>query len=551
MTRLRLIAGMSVLACHGFISPSHALDFSFDNGVDVALDTTVTYGLQWRVQSRDSLISADRFLADLKEDPFLPLTDPRYASQQTLIINGDDGNNNFDTGLVSNRLTVLMDMDARWRDYGLFVRGRAFYDSVYKDDATDLDIDGFRTYNSGTLYDGPAAVGEFPPETRDEHGDRVEFLDAFLYGTFELPGDRLLDVRAGRQVVNWGEAVFYQGINSIQNRADAQAANTPGVEIKEILLPTGTVYGQVDVLANLSFEAYYQYEWIENDLNGSGSYFSTNDQTGPGASAFLIPSPGLSFIPEDIRGNQFNLRGVPRTRDEDASDSGQWGAAFHYITEGNTDIGIYHAVGHDKKPSLELSYEELFGQRIPVSYRQRYFEDIRGSAISFTTVLWEANITGELSYLDGTPMVNSEGDPQRENLMKIQIGGSHVLGPSAIWDDLTLSFETFYANVRSASERDLIADDYAMGYSIFATSGYKNVFPGWDLEVPIFFKHDVSGVIQELQAYSGAKVLSVGLGGYYLNNFRAGIAYSAYFGGDRKNLLRDRDHIAVTLKYSF
>ena len=77
------------------------------------------------------------------------------------------------------------------------------------------------------------------------------------------------------------------------------------------------------------------------------------------------------------------------------------------------------------------------------------------------------------------------------------------------------------------------------------------MFPGWDLEVPIFFKHDVSGVVQELQAFSGAKVLSIGLGGFYLNNLRAGISYATYFGGDRKNLLRDRDNIAITLKYSF
>ncbi len=547
MNRSLLLAGLAVLA-----NPASAFEFSLDNDVDISLDTTVTYGAQWRVESRDSLISADRFLADLQDDPFLPLTDPRYVAQQALIINGDDGNNNFDSGsLVSNRLTVLMDFDARWRDYGLFVRGRAWYDQAYKDSSTDLDADGFRTYNSGTLYGGSADIGDFPPGTRDEHGDRVEFLDAFVYGTFELPGDRLLDLRAGRQVVNWGEAVFYQGINAIQNRADAQAANTPGVEVKEILLPTGTVYGQVDVLSNLTFEAYYQYEWIENDLNGVGSYFSTTDQVGPGANAFLIPSPGLPFIPENIRGNEFNLRGVPRAGTDDASDSGQWGAAFHYVTEGNTDIGIYHAVGHDKKPSLVFSYEEIFGTRIPVSYQEKYFEDIRGTAISFTTVLWDANITGELSFLDGTPMVNSDGDPEREDLAKLQIGGTYIWGPGALWDDVTLSAEAFYANVTSAAERDLIADDYAMGYSIFATPGYKNVFPGWDLEIPIFFKHDVSGVIQELQAFSGAKVLSVGLGGFYLNNFRAGIAYSTYFGGDRKNLLRDRDHIAVTLKYSF
>ena len=530
---------------------SFAADYNFDNGLDIELDTTLTYGAQWRVEGRDSSIGAAGFLAALQEDPFLPLTDPAYVRRQALIINGDDGNNNFDTGMISNRLTVLMEMDARWRDLGVFVRGRAFYDTLYKDTETDLDEFGFRTYNSGTLYGGNADIGEFPSRTRDEHGSELEFLDAFVYGTFSLPGDRLLDLRAGRQVINWGEAVFYQGINSIQNRADAQAANVPGVEIKEILLPTGAVYAQFDLLSNLTFETYYQYEWLATELNGVGSYFSTNDQTGPGASAFLIPSPGLDFIPEDIRGNEFNLRAVPRIADDKPPDSGQWGAAFHYITEGNSDIGLYHIVGHDRKPSLEFTYQDVFGNRVPTSYRQRFYEDIRGTAASFTTVIGETNITGEVSWLDGTPMVNAAGDAERENLLKLQLGGTHVFGPSVLSDEITVSFETFYANVRSADRKDLNADDYAVGYSVYSTLGYRNVFPGWDLAVPIFLKHDVSGVVQELQSFSGAKVVSLGLQGTYLNNMQASISYAAYLGGGRKNLLRDRDNISVTLKYSF
>ena len=79
-------------------------------------------------------------------------------------------------------------MDARWRDYGLFVRGRAYYDEVYKDSGTDLDANGFRTYNSGTLYGGDAGIGDFPSDTRDDHGALVEFLDVFAYATWDMPG---------------------------------------------------------------------------------------------------------------------------------------------------------------------------------------------------------------------------------------------------------------------------------------------------------------------------------------------------------------------------
>ncbi|MBT4521890.1 MAG: DUF1302 family protein [Halieaceae bacterium] len=535
------------------LSPAHALDFEFDSGLAIALDSTVTWGAQWRVEDRNRSITGSKFLTALQENPFLPLTDTQNSAAQTVIINGNDGNNNFDTGLVSHRLTLLMEMDLTYDSYGVFLRGKAFYDKVYRDNDTDLGAESFASYNSGTLYGGDALRGEFPGRSREQHGDNVELLDAFIYGTWEIPGDRLLDIRLGRQVINWGESTFYQGINSIQNRADATAANTPGVEIKEILLPTGAFYTQVDLLPNLSMEAYYQYEWLENELNGVGSYFSTTDQVGPGASAFLIPTPNSVLVPEEIRGNAYHLRGVPRLADKPADDSGQWGLAFHYVTDSNWDIGFYHVRGHDKKPSFVLEYIDVPGspQPVPVSYELSYYEDIKGTAVSFTTVLGETNVQGELSLLEDTPMVNGAGDPEQEKFLKLQIGGAHVFGPSFLSDDAVIVFEGFYADVSSADSRELSASDYAWGYSFLAELNYNNVFQGWDLKVPLYVKHDVGGTIREIQAFESAKVVSLGLTATYLNNLSANLAYSFYFGGGDENLLIDRDHLAVTVKYSF
>ena len=548
MKKTRLLAMALAISC-----PAMALEFEFGNGATLAVDSTVTYGAQWRIEDADERITGDQFLRQLQDNPFLPLTDPQYSQAQTLLLNSNDGNNNFDTGLISNRLTLLVDMDLRWQDYGFFLRGKAFYDDAYSDNKTDLDDFGFISYNSGTLYGGDALQGEFPRKTKDQHGDNLEFLDAFAYATWEIPGERLMDLRIGRQVVNWGESTFYQGINSIQNRADATAANTPGVEVKEIFLPTGTVYMQVDLTLNLTLETYYQYEWLENELNGVGSYFSTTDQVGPGANAFLIPTPNSPLVPEEIRGNAYNLRGVPRRADINASDSGQWGVAFHYLTESNWDIGLYHANGHDKKPSFALSYIDVPGspQPVPLDYRLIYYEDIKATAASFTTVLGETNIQGELSFLDGTPMVDANGDPQRENFLKAQLGGSHVFGPSFLADDMVVTFEGFYADVTGADSDELREDDSAWGYSVLAELSYNNVVQGWDLKLPIYVKHDVDGIIREIQHFEGAQVISLGLKGIYLNNLTTNLSYSKYFGGGSDNLIRDRDNIALTVKYSF
>ena len=158
---------------------------------------------------------------------------------------------------------------------------------------------------------------------------------------------------------------------------------------------------------------------------------------------------------------------------------------------------------------------------------------------------------GELSFLDGTPMVNNAGDPERENLAKLQLGGAHVFGPSFLADDTVLTFEGFYADVTSADGDELIADDHAWGYSFLAEFSYNNVFQGWDVKVPIYMKHDMEGIVQEIQHFEDSKVISVGLTGIYLNNTTVSFSYSNYFDGGENNLLKDRDNVAVTVKYSF
>ena len=187
---------------------------------------------------------------------------------------------------------------------------------------------------------------------------------------------------------------------------------------------------------------------------------------------------------------------------------------------------------------------------MPVSYELRYYEDIRGTGLSFTTVVGETNVQGEISFLDGTPMVNAAGDPEREDFLKLQLGGAHLFGPNFLADSSTITFEAFYAEVTSADSGELIEDDHAFGYSVLADFANNNVAPGWDLSIPVYFKHDVAGTIQEIQSQEEAKVISLGIKGTYLNNLIVNLAYSAYFGGSTDNLLRDRDNVALTIKYS-
>jgi hypothetical protein len=67
------------------------------------------------------------------------------------------------------------------------------------------------------------------------------------------------------------------GIAFAQNRVDSGAATAPGVELKEIFLPTGAVYGSFAASESITLEAYWQYEWIPSTLFPTGSFFEMQD----------------------------------------------------------------------------------------------------------------------------------------------------------------------------------------------------------------------------------------------------------------------------------
>ena len=506
-------------------APALALNFEFGDGAWVVdWDTTFSYAAMWRVAKQDKSKFSYRDTGDLLAD----------STRYTLLINADDGNYNFSRSMVQNKASVVSELNLAWRNYGLFARGRAYYDEVYNQD-TDQSESAYLTYNSGELYGGDAGFQEFPKGTRDEHRQRLEMLDYFAFASGELPGERLYDLRLGSQVINWGVSTFFQGINGLQNRADAIAANTPGVEVKEILLPTGAIYGQVDLIQDVTFEAYYQYEWRKTELNGVGSYFSDRDFLGPGAENFLVAvGDRVTFV-------------APRTPDEAASNSGQWGSALHWITDGGTDFGLYYVKAHSKAPAYQLNTVD----QIPRSYNIVYFENLEGYAASFATVLADTNVQGEVSWTQGAPVVLQNGDPEEGDVLAAQLGGSMVLEPTRFWDDASVVFEFAGTWIESHDNEELRYDDKATAMALRAEFAYINVASGLDLKVPLFLQYTFDGTILESRMAEEATTFNIGLKAIYLNNFTAQIGYTNYFDGGANNLLTDRDNVSFNMSYSF
>ena len=525
----RALAAAALAAC---TMHAHALSFEFGDSGDWLLDwdTNVAYTGQWRVAKRDDDQFRYRDTGDLIAD----------SESWAELINADDGDDNFDRGkMVQNKVSLVTELDLSWRHFGLFARGRSYYDDVY-DGNTDMDADGFRTYNNATIFpNGDADLGEFPDATVDEHRDRLEMLDYFLYASGALAEEHLFNIRLGSQVINWGEATFTPGINGLQNRADLIARNTPGVEVKEILLPTGAIYGQIDVLEDVTLESYYQYEWRRTELNGVGSYFSDRDFLGPGARNFLIP----------VGDDPANIVAVARTADEGASDSGQWGAALHWIVFGDTDLGFYYVNAHNKAPAYQVNFEE--GNPFPESYTIRYFEDIQGYAASFTTVLADTNVQGEVSFKTGMPVVLANGDPVEGDVAAYQFGGSYVFEPTPLWDDANLTFELAGAYVTSEDSADLRFDDHGTVLNLRFESSYLNIMPGFDLKVPVFFRRGLDGYILESEMVEDSSAVNIEFQFIYLTNFAVKLGYTNFWDGGEVATINDRDNVSLNVSYSF
>lgn len=522
------IAAAATLATYACGVHAVRLEFGDTDEWQLDWDTSIAYTAQWRVAKQDD----DQFA--YKE---VGGSDPIASfKRHTVLINANDGDNNFNRSLVQNKASFVTETDLKWRSYGLFTRARGYYDDVY-DQHTDQNAQDFLSYNSGNspAIGGTTGFRRFPDATIDKHRDRLEMLDYFVYASGELAGDHLYNVRLGSQVINWGEATFTSGINGLQNRADLIARNTPGVEVKEILLPTGAIYGQVDLVSDITFEAYYQYEWKETELNGVGSFFSDRDFLGPGAENFLI-----SLGPD-------NFLVAPRTRDEGASDSGQWGSALHWIVLGDTDLGFYYINAHSKAPAYRLNYNGA----LPRDYTIVYFEDIQGYATSFTTVMADTNVQGEASYKTGVPVVLLSGEPVDGDLAAYQLGGSYVFEPSPLWDDASLTFELAGAYITSQDSAELLYDDHGTVLNLRFDVSYLNLWPGLDLKVPIFFRRGLDGNILESEMVEDSSAINVTFQFVYLNNFTMSLGYSNFFDGGEYSYIDDRDNVSLNVSYSF
>jgi hypothetical protein len=540
ITPLRSAMCAAALVLGGTLgNPIHAMEFEFDDFV-LDVDTTLGAAVQWRTESRDEALGAGDVAA-----------------------NFNDGNSNFDPGLISARGNFILEVGGQYQDFSFFVRGDALYDLVFVDHDTDISDQNYLTYNDGVPVGGSLEQGEFPRDTIKEHGRRSRLLDAFVSYNFEL-GDQSGAVRFGKQVISWGESTLFSGINALQNPIDGVAALSPGVEVREIFLPTSAVDLKWDFTDSFGMEAYYKLDWEPSTIPGVGSYFSSSDTTGPGAKRVLLGPLGAG-----------DVAGAVKPEDDD-----QWGVAARYMTNGGANYEFYYTRSHSNIPGQNIVVDLISQTAIA---REVYTEDINVWAASFSSNLWEAQVYLDGAYSDNMPFIDVSSVLGDNGLLKrSEVIRGHYWQVSAGFTDVYTALpwlseqivvlgevnyqgnnlggsELIYPplGISPGSRHNMTVTESAWGYKMLVRLQYFAVVPGVDITVPISFSHDVDGygnaiamnnVLKEEQ-----KVASVGMDAFYLTNWQFSAKYSWYFGNDiaQDRVISDRDNMALSVRYIF
>jgi hypothetical protein len=300
---------------------AQAIDFAA-GGWNGSFDTTVSFGQTWRNEARD---------------PRLIATANGGSGRSPNI---DDGDLNYRKGRVSSAYKMIAELSLdRGENFGVFVRGSLLYDDLVEDSETD------RTPISES--------------GKDLAGSYLRLLDAFVYGRWDV-GGHLLDVRAGRQVVNWGESTFIQGgINAAINHFDVSALRVPGSELREAYLPQEMLKVGFGFTDNLTVEALGIFDWNSTRPEPVGTYFSTNDFVPRGGEEVFLgfgafSDQGTDFTP---LGGPFieNFQAVPRGETITPSESGQYGVSLRWFLPDfaqGTEFGFYFANYHSKLPLI-------------------------------------------------------------------------------------------------------------------------------------------------------------------------------------------------------
>lgn len=475
----------------------------------------------------------------------------------------DDGDRNFDRGLVSNRVDLFSELDLTYQNVGLRLSGAAWYDQLYQRGNAN---------HSASVNTLSVPAGQFSAATRTLMGRKAELLDTFVFYKSSDEAQLPLSMRIGRHTVVYGESLFFgaNGVAYAQSPVDLiKLLSVPGSQFKEVIRPVGQVSTQMQLSPTVSLGAYYQYDWQANRLPASGSYLSDVDFVGAGAESLLGMRKVVDAKPKSFQGG-LQLRLKPGN--------------------GDVEYGLYTAQYSDKNPAIMMDIPAVFGAQASNTFHMVYPEKVRLLGASFSTVLGEANVSGEASYRWNAPLVSApqpdlhlQGNGSDHPLYAVgktahaQLSAIYLMSKNSLWDGAELLGELAWNRTLSVSQNPLAIDPNvtrdATALRMIFSPQYFQVLSGLDLSLPIGLGYNPSGRSSAVFKFNGGVEhggdVSIGLAGTYQRRVKFSLSFNHFVGKANAFLtanttripgpymqtgaqsLRDRDFVALSAQTTF
>jgi len=531
-----LLAG--ALAALGAAGGARAFELGTGNpDLSVRWDNTLRYNLSTRVEGKD----------------------PKIANAP----NSDESDNKFDHGdVVNNRLDLLSELDLVYKSrMGLRISAAAWYDHAYRDD----------TVNTGP---GLAARGSYNDNRyssftkRFYEGPSGEFLDAFVFGNFEL-GSTTLRVKAGKHSIFWGDVAF----NANHSVAYSQMPNdtrkslaSPGVEAKETVLPLNQVSAQLQINDTLAIAAQYFLDWKPNRLPEGGTYYGAADFLFYGPDRFSL-SPALA---------------VPRAAAVEPDKRGNWGINLKWSPAWvDGTLGFYYRKFDERQP---WSAPQVSAVPTTGFYRLVYAKGTEVFGVGLNKNIGGFAVATEVSMRKNTAFINNainpatlegpRGDSYHAFVNATTLGNLSASMPYTAVAELAVSrwrkvrsnpnffnAEGFPGCSAAAAGLSCATKNYA-GISLLFAPRVLQVIPGGDLTIPLFYQVGIKGNAATLSGGNkDAGNYSIGLQLDYLSKYVFAVNYSDFVGEYRDNgnvvtvgngpLYQDRGLLSLSFRTSF
>lgn len=429
------------------------LDFGDESELSGKLDVTLGYAASVRAEDADQASWA---------------TAPNFLSDARVPDSGD---------LISSVVKANAELGLDWRNYG-FVGNFAYqYDSEIMND------------DSINFLGAPASWTE---AAEDYSGNAFDVLDAYIYGSFDV-GDNPLEVRVGKQVINWGEGLFFLDGVSTQVPLNINKLVTPGAELKEAYIGVESIYAQMGIGDSSSAEAYYQTNWRRTEFPPRGTFY--------GDDAFFRGGEEIDPV----------LGVAMRDADQEADDGGQWGVSFRTMLGDDVEVGAYYSRYHETFPFVSANTPGLSFTTLA----QFWPEDLDMFGLSMATTLGDWSINGEIAYRPDRPLFQGLGSPGaftnaaltnaeehdtvHASLHGIWLGGAGPFGIDSQVVLVQLGADYIDGNLSNLAPHNSITrgaatvDELAYGVALEWTGTWQAAYPGTDVSLDLYLQKDISG----------------------------------------------------------